>query len=264
MSSAADQTFADLLSAVIERHAVASRLQGTARLAEDALGAAMRIGDGVRRSRRSGPSARPDDDDCDSLARIATELEAATDAVLREDPALALRRAAAAGEAAAAARIALELFVGLERPAHPPERVFVGLRVRRRARSGETLVHPVALAEEIARCGADGLGPASGVAAAAEEPLLPEPIALAPSFASCGSEVALIRSTAGIAGALLEDGASGDLVLFAERLGGPFDVALALDADDEWWAASSLSYHEYREQLAAALDAHGVRYEVVT
>lgn len=264
MSSVSDQTFADLLSAVIERHAVASRLQGTARLAEDALGAAMRIGDGVRRSRRGGPSARPDDDDCQALARIATDLEEATDAVLREGPALALRRFAAAGDAAAASRIALELFIGLERPVHPPERVFVGLRVRRRGRSGETLVHPAALAEEIVRCAAEGLGPASGVAAAAEEPLLPEPIALALSFGSCGSEVALTRSTVGIGGALLEDGASGDLVLFAERLGGPFTVALAGDADDEWWAASSLSYRAYREQLAAALDAHGVSHEIIT
>ena len=48
-----DQEFADLLSAVIERHAVASRLQGTAGLAEEVLADAMRVGDAVRRARCS-------------------------------------------------------------------------------------------------------------------------------------------------------------------------------------------------------------------
>jgi len=258
MSSEADQAFADLLSAVIERHAVASRLQGTEALAEDALAAAMRVGDGVRRARRGGPSDRPNDDDCAQLARLASRLDDATDAVLRDAPAIALRRAAAAGDGAAAAEMALGLFLGLERPVRLPERVYVGLRARRRARTGETLVHPEALADEIVRSSAAGLGPESGVTAAAEEPLLPEPIALSPTFETAASEIALVRGTAGIGDALLEDSASGDLVLFVACLPGPFSVALARDADDEWWAASTVSYADYRAQLAAALRARGV------
>jgi hypothetical protein len=263
MSSEDDQAFADLLSAVIERHAVASRLQGTEALAESALAAAMRVGDGVRRARRGGPSDRPNADDCAQLARLASELDEATDAVLRDAPAVALRRAAAAGDGASAAGMALGLFLGLERPQRPPERVYVGIRARRRSRTGETLVHPADLADEIVRSSAEGLGPESGVTAAAEEPLLPEPIALAPTFAASGSEVALVRSTAGIADALLEDAASGDLVLFVARLPGPFSVALARDADDEWWAASALSYADYRAQLAAELRARGVGAELL-
>jgi len=257
-SSVADQAFADLLSAVIERHAVASRLRATAELAERALADAMRVGDAVRRARRAGPSERPDEADRRALASLASGLDAATDSVLRAEPALALRRAAAAGASSLAARLALDLFVGLERPAHMPEHVFVGLRVRRRARSGETLVHPVALADEIAAAARDGLGPESGVAAEADEPLLPEPIALAPSFLACGAEVALRRPTTGIAESLLEDGASGDLVLFDARVEGPFSVVLARNADDEWWAASSFAYTDYRQQLAAALETRGL------
>lgn len=263
-SSDGDRAFADLLSAVIERHAVASRLRATADLAERALADAMRVGDGVRRARRGGPSARPDDEDRRTLAGLAAELDAATDAVLRDHAALALRRAAAAGDGPLAARLALDLFVGLARPSVVPVRVYVGLRVRRRGPDGETLVHPEAMADEITRAAREGIGPESGVAAAVEEPLLPEPIALGPSFEGCGSEVALVRATAGLAGALLEDSASGDLVLFDARVGGPFSVALASDADDEWWAASSLGYVEYRRQLAAALAARGVDVEVVS
>ena len=263
-SAAADETFTELLSAVIERHTVASRLRPTARLAEEALTAALRIGDGVRRARRAGAGARPDEDDLRALASLATDLERATDAALRAGPALELRRASAAGRGAEASRIALSLFLGLERPLVPPERIFVGLTVRRRARSGETLVHPGALADEIARYGREGVGPESGVAAGVEEPLLPEPIAVSPSFAACGSEVALAHSARGLEDALLEDDASGDLVLFVERIAGPFSVTVAQQADDEWWAASAVSYGEYRDQLIAALAERGVGFEIAS
>lgn len=256
-----DQEFADLLSAVIERHAVASRLQGTAELAEDVLGAAMRIGDGVRRALRDGIDGRPDAADCDELDRLARRLEAATDELLAEPLARDLRSAAASGDAVGAARLALELFAALERPLHFPLRLYTAVVARRRSRSGETLVHPLALADEITARIEAGIGPASGEAA--DEATLPEPIALAPSFEGCGSEIALVRSTTGIEDSLVEDAASGDLLVFSRRLAGPFSVALAADADDEWWAASTFAYADYRRQLEDALRAKGVEVHVV-
>jgi hypothetical protein len=261
MSAERDQEFADLLSAVIERHAVASRLQGTAALADDVLSDAMRIGDGVRRALRSGTESRPSDGDCDALAELARRLEDATDAQLAEPIASALRHASGAGEMARAAALALDLFAGLARPTSVPERLYSSVTARRRARTGETLVHPAALADEIATRSREGLGPASGDGAA--EATLPEPIALSPSFAGCGSEIALVRASADLADALLEDTASGDLLVFSRRLAGPFSIALAPEADDEWWAASSFGYIDYRQQLADALRAHGFAVAIV-
>lgn len=260
-SAERDQEFAELLSAVIERHAVASRLQGTALLAEEVLAAAMRAGDAVRRALREGTVDRPSLDDCDELARLARRLEDATDALLAEPLAAELRRAVAAAALDESARIALALFAGLARPAAMPAQLYAPLVARRRSRSGEALVHPVALAEEIAVLSRDGLGPASGLDA--EEASLPEPVALAPTFSGCGSEVALVRSSTGLEEALLEDAASGDLLIFSRRLPGPFSVALATAAEDEWWAASAFRYADYRGQLSDALAARGVTVEIL-
>jgi hypothetical protein len=261
MTAERDEEFADLLSAVIERHAVASRLQGTAALAEDVLAAAMRVGDGVRRALRDGGARRPNDADCDALAELASRLEGATDAQLAEPVAIDLRRATSAGDMTAAASLALELFAGLARPATLPALLYWGVTARRRSRSGETLVHPLALADEILAESRAGLGPASGDGA--DEAMLPEPIALSPSFAGCGAEIALVRSSADLGDALLADDASGDLLVFSRRLAGPFSVALAAEADDEWWSASSFGYADYCAQLADALRAQGLAVEVV-
>ena len=255
-ASERDQEFADLLSAVIERHAVASRLQGTAGLAEEVLADAMRVGDAVRRALRDGSGDRPNEADCERLDGLAGRLEAATDALLAQPLAGDLRHAAASGAVGAAARLALALFAGLERPAMIPDVLYSPVNARRRSRSGETLVHPEALADEIAARIAEGVGPASGDAA--DEAMLPEPIALTASFEGVGSEIALARDTFDIAEHLLEDVASGDVLVFSRRLGGPFAVALASEADDEWWAASSFSWADYRAQLARALRARNI------
>jgi hypothetical protein len=119
----------------------------------------------------------------------------------------------------------------------------------------------VALAEELVAQSRAGLGPASGDGA--DDATLPEPIALSPSLAGCGSEIALVRASSDLGEALLEDTASGDLLVFSRRLVGPFSVALAAEADDEWWAASSFGYADYRAQLAEALRAQGLVVEIV-
>ncbi|MBY0278449.1 hypothetical protein K2Z84_24225 [Candidatus Binatia bacterium] len=256
-----DQEFAELLSAVIERHAVASRLQRTATLAEEILAAAMRVGDGVRRALREGATERPSAQECDELADLAKRLEDATDALLAEPLAAELRRAIAHGDMIESARLALDLFAGLDRPATLPARLYAGVVARRRSRSGETLVHPAALAEQIAARNRDGIGPASGDDA--DEASLPEPIALAPSLAGCGSEIALVRESAELRDALVEDTASGDLLVFSRRVPGPFSVAVAIDPEDEWWVASTFRYADYREQLSAALSASGITVELV-
>lgn len=256
-----DQEFADLLSAVIERHAVASRLQSTAGLAEEVLGAAMRVGDAVRRALRAGIAGRPNEVDCDELDALARRLEAATDAVLAEPLAGELRDAAAAGDGATAARLALALFAGLARPGRLPPVVYTAVNARRRSRSGEALVHPSALADEIVATVREGVGPASGDAADAAA--LPEPIAFAADFYGVGSEIALVRRTADIGAFLIEDAASGDVLVFSRRLAGPFSVALATDADDEWWAASSFAWADYRAQLAEALAARSIGVELI-
>ncbi|MFN8603601.1 MAG: hypothetical protein U0842_24255 [Candidatus Binatia bacterium] len=256
-----DQEFADLLSAVIERHAVASRLQGTAGLAEEVLADAMRVGDAVRRALRDGNGDRPNEADCERLDGLAGRLEAATDALLAQPLAADLRRAAAAGDIGVAARLALALFAGLERPAAIPDVVYTGVNARRRSRSGETLVHPEALADEIAARIAEGIAPASGDAA--DEAMLPEPIALTASFEGVGSEIALARATSDIAEDLVEDMASADVLVFSRRLAGPFSVALAAEADDEWWAASSFPWTDYRAQLASALRARNIEVRIL-
>lgn len=255
-----DREFADLLSAVMERHAVGSRLQHVADLAERTLAEAMRVGDAVRRALRQGVVDRPDDADCAGLARLARQLEEATDAVLAQPLAEELRHASAAGDGERSATLALDLFAGLARPAALPDRVYAPIVPRRRSRSGEALVHPVALAEEIVARSGDGLAPASGEEA--DRAVLPEPIALAPGFAGAGSEIALVRATADLRNALLEDGASGDLLVFCRRLPGPFAVALAAEADDEWWTASSFRWIDYRTQLEAALRERGLEVTV--
>jgi len=259
-----DRAFAELLGGVIERHAVASRLQATVVLAEEILGAALRVGDGVRRTLRDGGSGRPNDDDCRQLESLATRLEKATDVALGETTACALRRAAAGGEAAEAARLALQLFAGLTRPAIVPASLYVGLTVRRRVQRAETLVHPGALALEIQQRSREGL-PTSSAAGGEPEaagPILPEPIPLAASFAASGSEIALRRPTLDLRPALLEDSASGDLLVFTERLNGPFSVVLARAADDEWWAASSTPYERYSGELIEALSSLGIVTEL--
>ena len=255
-----DREFADLLSAVMERHAVGSRLQRVADLADHTLAEAMRIGDAVRRALRRGVGDRPDEADCANLDRLARQLEEATDAVLAEPLAEDLRRASAAGDGPRAATLALELFAGLARPAALPERVYAPIAARRRSRRGEALVHPVALADEIVARGRDGLAPASGDEA--DRSVLPEPIALASGFAGAGSEIALVRGTADLGDALLEDGASGDLLVFCRRLQGRFAVALAAETDDEWWSASSFHWIDYRTQLEAALRERGLEVTV--
>src|SRR5882724_884175 len=108
-----DRAFAELLSAVIERHAVASRLQSTVGLAEETLSKALRVGDAVRRALRDGGPDRPNDDDCRQLEELATRLEAATDEVLVAHTARTLRAAAAAGRTTEAAQLAAQLFAGL-------------------------------------------------------------------------------------------------------------------------------------------------------
>jgi hypothetical protein len=256
-----DRAFAELLSGVIERHAVASRLKSTVALAEQTLTMALRVGDGVRRALRNGTADRPNEDDCRQLEDLATRLEAATDEALVARTAQALREAAAAGRTTEAAQLAAQLFAGLVRPAALPLFVYVGLTARRRARSGETLVHPAALAEEIAARNRDGLGPASGITPAEEGPVLPEPIALAASFDSSASEIALRRPTLELADGLLEDTASGDLLVFSARIAGPFTVLLAREADDEWWAASSTPYASYCAELVSALTRLGIAAE---
>lgn len=256
-----DQEFADLLSAVIERHAVASRLQGTAGLAEEVLAAAMRLGDAVRRALRDRTEDRPNEADCQQLGGLACRLEAATDALLAQPLAADLRHAAASGDIASAARLALSLFAGLERPAAIPGVLYSAVSARRRSRSGETLVHPEALADEIAARVQQGVGPASGEAA--DEAMLPEPIALTASFEGVGSEIALVRDASDIADHLLEDVASGDVLVFSRRLAGPFAVGLAAEADDEWWAASSFAWDDYRTQLADALRARNIDVEII-
>jgi len=253
-----DAPFADLLQQVVDRHAIASRLQRTTALAEEVLADAMRIGDGVRRALRRGLAGRPDENDCTALARLAHRLEDATDAALQEDAARALLAAAAAGRPVEAAELALTVFAGLVRPEAPPEHVYLARTVRRRARSGETLVHPETLAQEMADSGRDGVSPASGPPEAEADTVLPEPIALSPSFAGCGSEVALRRATADLRDALLEDSASGDLLLFTDRVAGPFTAAVAAQADDEWWAASAVGWTAYRAGLVEALARLGI------
>lgn len=251
-----DERFAELLSAVIERHTVASRLKATAARAETVLGAAMRIGDEVRRALRGGDRTRPHDDDFRRLADLADELEGATDAALDTPLARDLRDACATGDALRGATLALELFAGVERPRDLPDAVYVAVAARRRSRSGETLLHPAALAAELAERSASGLRPASG--ADADGALLPEPIALARSLDATGGEIALRRSTASLADMLLEDAATGDLLVFSRELSGPFSVALAAEPEDEWWAASSFRWPDYRRDLEAALREHGV------
>ena len=193
---------------------------------------------------------------------MAARLETATDEVLVAGTAHALREAAAAGRTTDAAQLAAQLFAGLIRPVAAPAHLYAGVSARRRARSGgETLVHPGALAEEIAARNRDGLGPASGITSAEDGPVLPEPIALAPSFAACGAEIVLRRPTLDLADGLLEDTASGDLLLFSTRIAGPFTVLLARAADDEWWAASATPFSTYCTELAGALERLGVASE---
>lgn len=253
-----DRAFADLLSAVIDRHAVASRLRETVDVAETSLGQALRVGDAVRRALRGGAAQRPDDGDCRELADLAAALETAIERALASATAGSLRRAIALDRKDEAAALALELFAGLTRPTAIPAHLFVAVGARRRSRDGETLVHPAALAAEIAARQRDGVGPASGDPDAQDETVLPEPIALAPSFAACATEIALRRPSGDLAGALVEDHASADLLIFGVRVPGPFTVVLAPEADDEWWAAGTTSYTSYCAQLTAELSRLGI------
>jgi hypothetical protein len=251
-----DAEFERLLHAVVERHALACRLRAAAPAAEQALASAVRTGDAVRRAVRGG-APRPDGGDCAALASLAHDLDGAIGRAAGEDAAVALRAAVAAGEGARAARHAVRVFVDLAAPRELPAFVHRPVQVRRRAGRGETLVHPEDLAQELAAASRDGI---RGAPAGATE--LPEALVLSPSFAACGAEIALRRGAAELREALVEDAGSGDLLAFT-AVPGPFEVALAAAADDEWWAASPIGYGAYRARLEQALDALGVACAVV-
>jgi hypothetical protein len=260
-----DHAFAELLSSVVEHHTVASRLAGTVQLAEDTLAQALRIGDAVRRARRDGAPGRPDEHDCQLLSDLVDRLDRATDDVLRTELARSLRDAISACDATRSAVLALELFAGLVRPAPTPPFLFAGLSARRRTRDGETLLHPGALAAQIAGQERAGLMPSSSAEVTpGDEPVLPEPIAFVASFAACAADLALRRPTAELATGVVEDTASADLLVFSARVAGPFTVLCATESDDEWWAAGTTSFAAYCAELTRALDQLGIRTERVS
>jgi len=276
-----DRRFEELLRGLVGAHAGAARFRATELEAERLLGDGLRIADAVRRAARRGEASRPDPADCAHLARIVERLNELTNATRTGASALALREAWLRGDLARTADLACELFAGLDREWSPPAHAYAALALRRRmrGRSGsggsdageaapaEALIHPERLADEIASRIEAGLAaepggrvgarpPSRGTAspAAEAEEDLPEPLVLAPSLAGCESEVAIrIRSDA-IAAPILRHRASGELWIFTTRLGGPFEVAAAREADDEWWAASPLGYASYLTALAQALE----------
>ena len=278
---AEDRRFEELLEGLVGAHAGAARFRATEVEAERLLGDGLRIADAVRRAARRGEASRPDPADCAHLARIVERLNELANATRTGAPALALREAWRQGDLARTADLACELFGGLDRESSPPAHAYAALSLRRRMRgrsvsgggnagetaSAEALIHPEGLADEIARRIEAGLAaeprgkvgalPASrGTASPAFQvagEALPEPLILAPALAGCESEVAIRIRTDAIAAPILRHRASGELWIFATRLGGPFEVAAARQADDEWWAASPLGYASYLTALAQAL-----------
>lgn len=258
-----DQRFEDGLRRVVELHSSARRLRSIGDAADASLSTAQRVGEAVRRAIREGSTSRPDASDCLALEESSDRLSVELERALRAPAADALRRAAAASRGAEAATVALDLLNGLSRCPAESLAGYVPIQARRRARGGESLIHPRALADEITAILAAGLRPAAtGAGDVRGATALPDPILLAPSFETCDAEVALRRPLRDLDGAVLRDQASGDLWIFVAVLPGPFAVTIAAQADDEWWAASSLRYSVYRDELRDALEHSGVAVEI--
>jgi hypothetical protein len=250
----AEQRFTDALQALMDRYDEARRLRAVAAAAQAELSQALAISDDVRRAARSGRSDRPDDGDCAQLAAVTTRLAALVENALARPEVAALWDAIANDRREAASTHAAAVFSAVERDADPPEFAYLPVSLRSRERNGETLLHPQTLAGRIKERLASALTAPSQ--RGPSESALPEPLLLSPSVGGCGSEIAIRIPTRDLQ--LLRHVESGDWWMFGSSVSGPFAVAMAAEASDEWWAASPISYPAYTAALRETLGTLGI------
>ena len=239
-----------------ELYEAASRFRRLASDAERAFSDGLRVGDGVRRAVRQRQAERPNEADCEAIEVAAGRLRDLSRELSTGDDLAELSNALARGDADRAGRLACAMFAGLAAAEPRPEAGFRAVSVRERSRRGEGIVHHAHLATRLAGEIERGLAAVPMCADPDERSIAiaaPEPIALSPSFEGAGSEIALRVDLRSCDAPVLWQHQTGDLWIFADRLGGPFSVAIAAEADDEWWAASPLPYPSYADALAQAL-----------
>lgn len=258
----AEDRFSAALRALADLHGEASRFRRSRAEAERALAAGLRIGDDVRRALPRGHAARPSNSDVAALEAIVARLGRVMLEIPASPEVAGLARSLAAGDLAAAATQACRVFAAIELVARPPDFAYATLATRTRRRDGESLLDPEELAGQAQRRIAAGLATEPAATADAETlggPLVtPEPLVLAPSLESSGTEVAIRTATRDLGAPLLRQAETGDLWVFTARLPGPFVVAAACEADDEWWAASPVPYPDYVERLRDALAGRSI------
>lgn len=250
--------FETAVARLVERYREGAELAESARESEAILAIGMRLGDEVRRRSRGrapGSSVGPTPEEVAAVEDLATRLEEIVTAA-RTAPAVdALRSAIAAGDDAGVASLASRVFVGLVAEPTPPH-LYRPVAIRRRVRgAGETLPEPDALVAELAAIREEG------ISAPVERTGVPEPIVLAPTWDAAGAELTLRIRGADLGALLLHHQPSGDRWLFTPRLAGRFDVCLAREAEDEWWAASPIPYPMYADRVAELLAVRGMRCE---
>lgn len=231
----------------------AASLRATAAAADRALAAGLRLASRMRRRLRSS-GERPGGSEVAELESISDGLERDLERALRAPEVTALAEAVAAGSGDRAADLALSVYHGLARlRAEPRAALLWPLPFRRRRPGlGEALPAPeesAALVREIAR---EGLAPAPSRLSGLTEPVvLTLPSAARPA-------IALSVRAGDLPAPPLLHGPSGDVWCFAARVGGPFAVAVAREAEDEWWQAGPVSVEDYARALEAALAEDGI------
>ncbi len=255
-----EDRFAAALRELTDLHEAASSLVASGAESERAFADGLRVGDVVRRAVRQGHRHRPDAGDVAAIESIAAHLRIVLSRALDSPEVERLRGAMAAGVASAISEAALSVFADLATAAPAPAWAYRGCRLRRRQGGFETMPSPAEVVREIdAQIRRPLLG-GTGDAGAAQDPLgsLPSPLVLSPSFEACSSEVALRWSVAKLHAEPLRSLRSGDLWFFSPEAQVAPVVVVAEAADDEWWAASEVTFRDWSAELRHLLGAAGL------
>jgi hypothetical protein len=170
----------------------------------------------------------------------------------------ALRR----DEQSALAVLIPQLFARLE-VAQPPARLYfaISAAVRRRGAGSSPFLSPAECADKIGAAVRDGLRPFTHGGEFWDEDLPSLPGAA--SFADIDSPFAVSVAGAALKVTVFADDSDLGYRVFAPRLSGELSVAIAAEADDEWWQAFEQSYREFRDELCAELTRRAIDHAVV-
>lgn len=246
---------ADLIRAVGTCAQHARRYRALAApIAEPIFDRALELGSDVRRGAR-GPEPGP------PLAAAIAELRAL---LARGEAAIAGVRAGAeyrsaaaafaAGDVAAVARVAPDVFAGVM-PRPPGGTLYWPVPLGRRG-GGEHFITPGACADRVHRIATDGLSsPEEAPDLGGDDTI--RPVMLGEEHDASDSPIALAFDAARLPPLCrLDDG--GLALLYAPHVRAPLAVHAVADVGDEWWRIRPDAYRQYLDELGRELGARGL------